>query len=257
MGGAAPVIVEVAAVVVAVVAPEVAPAIGTFLTTGDAVAAGAVLEGSIPLDMVATESVVAGNAAIGAATGAAQAAASDKSVAKGALQGAEGGAATGAISAGVDQLGLPKAVADTTKGAASGFTRAELAGSNLQQATRGAELGGATAALTDLTMGAADIPSQDRPLLSSAIGTALNYSNLFGAPSKSSSQTGSAPQGSTTLTGQSGSPTAAGSTVLGSALGVSSDPGSPVQTTEGGTSRSNVWNQASLRNPDQSGGSNV
>ena len=131
MGGAAPVIVEVAAVVVAVVAPEVAPAIGTFLTTGDAVAAGAVLEGSIPLDMVATESVVAGNAAIGAATGAAQAAASDKSVAKGALQGAEGGAATGAISAGVDQLGLPKAVADTTKGAASGFTRAELAGSNL------------------------------------------------------------------------------------------------------------------------------
>jgi len=83
---------------------------------------------------------------------------------------------------------------------------------------------------------------------------------VFGTQPTPSSQVGGPPPGapsSVASTGQGVAPGSAGSTVLGSALGVSADPSGPIQTTEGGTSRSNVWNQASLRNPDQTGGSNV
>ena len=100
----------------------------------------------------------------------------------------------------------------------------------------------------------------ERSALGGAIGTALNYSNVFGTQPTRSSQVGGAPAGGPTSvasTGQGVAPGSAGSTVLGSALGVSADPSGPIQTTEGGGSTRNVWNQASLRNPDQTGGSNV
>ena len=252
---------------------QVAPVVLTVVAVVASVYAGPEVGAAI-LDSMGVEGASAattaavGSAAIGGATSSVNAAVQGKDV-EGVLKAGAIGAASSAVGSEVssaigpdglpvDQAGPPAPVDATTKalqgagsGATSAFTRAQLSGENLQQSTRQAELGGATGALTSLASSATDANPQERALLGSAIGTGLNYSNLFGAPSKSSSQTGSAPQGSTTLTGQSGSPTAAGSTVLGSALGVSSDPSGPVQTTEGGTSSRNVWNQASLRNPDQ------
>ena len=114
--------------------------------------------------------------------------------------------------------------------------------------------------MTSLASSATGATGPERAALGSAIGTTLNYSNLFGTQPTPSSQVGGPPPGGPTSvasTGQGTAPGAAGSTVLGSALGVSTDPSGPVQTTEGGGATRNVWNQASLRNPDQEGGSTV
>jgi len=261
MGGAvqsvAPILIPIVAVAASVIGgPEIGAAILGYGDTIEAVAAGY---------SVTTLSAV-GAASIGAASGAiseAQKTGDPGKILQAAGVGAVGGAAGSEIGSTVGEatsdLGptasnLAKA---TASGAASPFIKDELSGTNLQTATKAAELGGATGALTSGLSQATGATPGETSALGSAIGTALNYSNVFGTQPTLSSQVGSAPQGSTTLTGQAGAPTAAGSTVLGSALGFGSDPSAPVQTTEGGTSRSNVWNQASLRNPDQSGGSNV
>ena len=248
-------IAPVAIVVTAIVAPEILPALGSSIastlgigtvsaTTAAAIGAGAVGAASSALNTA----VAGGNgeqilkaAAIGGAASAA-----------GSEIGSTVGEATSDL--GPTASNLAKA---TVGGAASPFIKDELSGTNLQTATKGAELGGATGALTSGISQATGATPGETTALGSAIGTALNYSNVFGTQPTSSSQVGSAPQGSTTLTGQVGAPTAAGSTVLGSALGFGSDPSGPIQTTEGGGSTRNVWNQASLRNPDQTGGSNV
>jgi hypothetical protein len=254
-GGFVSIVTAVVAVVASVVAgPEV----------GAAIVESVGVEGASEATIAAV-----GSAAISGGTSAVNAAVQGKNIdgilaagAEGAAAGAVGSEVGSAVGGATSDLGptASNALKGAASGASSGFTRAELSGQNLQSATKQAELGGATGALTSLASDITDANPQERALLGSAIGTGLNYSNIFGTQPTSASQVGGPPPGGPTSiasTGQGTAPGAAGSTVLGSALGVSTDPGAPVQTTEGGTSRSNVWNQASLRNPDQEGGSNV
>jgi hypothetical protein len=264
------VIITVALVVTAVVAPEVIPALGTLITTGDTALAGAMLADSAVAGMATTEAVAAGSAAVGAASGAAAAGAKDKSIAEGALAGAGSGAAGSLASAGVgefaDTLGQTGTAIGqgAAKGAVSGFTGAELSGSNLQQALRSGEIGGATGASTSaLSQGlqAADVPSDVAKGVTTAAGPFIkqDISNLF-SPQTSSNRVGSSPTlGSSPTTGQAGDygtggavgststgGTTPGSQALAQALNVG-DPSGPISTTEGKAPTQNVWNQASLR----------
>jgi len=251
MGGAAPAIVAVAEVVVAVVAPEVIPAIGTLITTGDTALAGAMLSDAAVASMATTEAVVAGGSAIGATTGALQAAATDKSVGQGALV----GAGTGAVTAGVGQAigDVPGAVSGAAKGAAGGFTGAELSGSNLSQATKSAEIGGVTGGITggisDLAS-SAGVPSD---VTRGALSVASPYirqdvSSLFNPTPSTSSSSGT--QASSLPSSLAGGVPGASSSALGQALNVGGgEINPPVQVGGDQTSR-NVWNQASLRTTD-------
>jgi hypothetical protein len=258
-------VVTVAIVVTAIVAPEVIPALGTLLTTGDTALAGAMLTDSAVAGFATTEAVAAGSAAIGAVGGAAAAGSQDKSIAEGAAIGAGAGAAGSLAASGVgefsDTLGKTgTALAQgTARGATSGFTGAELSGSNLQQAFKSGEVGGATGLATSaLTQGlqGAGVPSDVAGGISSAAGPYIkqDISNLF-TPQTSSQNVGGSPTsqtGSVTTTGQSGA-TGPGSQALAQALNVG-DPSAPVSTTEGGTPSRSVWNQESLRNVNQTGG---
>jgi hypothetical protein len=252
MGAAAPVITTVAAVAVAVVAPEVIPAIGTLITTGDTALAGAMLADSSVASFATTEAMVAGGAALGGTTGAITAAAQDKSVGEGALR----GAGTGAVVAGVGQAlpsDLPGGVSGATKGAAGGFTGAQLAGQNLQQSTKQAEIGGVTGGITGTISDLSGGDSTTRGVLAAA-GPYIrqDVSNLFGGTSSTTpSGTSSSSQALPSYIASGGT---TGSALLGSQIGGGgTDISPPVQVGSEPTTSRNVWNQASLRSSDQGG----
>ena len=261
MGHAAPVVIAIVAVVASVYAgPEVGAAI---------------MEGMGVTGASAATTAAVGSAAIGGASSAVNAAVQGKNVegilkagAIGAAAGGAGGYAGSTVGgATADTLGKSgSAIAGgAAGGATSGFTKAELSGSNLQQATKQAEIGGATGAATSAIgqgLQAAGTSPETANLVSGSVSPFIrqDISNIF-SPQTASTNVGgspSAPGGSVTTTGQSGS-TGPGSQALAQALNVG-DPSAPVQTTEGGTPSRNVWNQASLRTTDQVGsdtGSNV
>jgi len=245
-------LMQTLAIVTAIVAPEAVPALATELGVSTA-AASAIYGGTTNAISTALNG---GNLEQIAQAGGSGAAGSIV----GSEVGSDIGEATGSTTAGA-----------TAGGATKGFTQAELSGKNLNQATQAAELGGATAGITDILAGG-DSPST-KALTGTAVGTALNLSNIFGTqPTKSSSQVGAgktygggatgsgggstyagAP-GTVTTTGQAtGSASPTSTALLGQALSVG-DPSAPIQTSEGGKTGPNVWNQASLRTMDSTGG---
>jgi hypothetical protein len=280
MGQAAPAITAVVAVAASFVAgPEVGAAIIETMGVTEASAATVAAVGS---------------AAIGGSTSAVNAAIQGKDL-EGVLKAGAEGAAASAVGSEVasaigpdvlpaDQAGPPAPVEPATKiaqgaagGATTGFTRSELSGSNLQQAIRQAEIGGATGATTAAIsegLKGAGVPSDDAKLTTALAGPFISqdYSRLF-APQKSASTTGSRPGAASsaapTDTTQAGygpttqfvgaAPTTGqvspGSAALGQALRIG-DPGAPIESPGGGeTSRQPVWNIASLRVKDETGSS--
>jgi hypothetical protein len=253
MGQAAPVIIAVVAVAASVVAgPEMGAAILGYGDSIEAVAAGY---------SVSTLSAV-GAAASGAAAGAMTEAQKSGDPAKileaagvGAVGGAVGSEVGGAVGGATES-----SVAGATAGGASGaFTKAELSGSNLQNATKQAEIGGTTAGLTQGIFGSSDgnTPTESDKL-ARALGGAFigqNVSNLFNPTSSTTSVgTGGGPPSSSLPTALAG--TTPGSSALGQALNIGGgEINPPVQVGGDQTSGRNVWNQASLRSTDS--GSNT
>lgn len=271
MGGAAPVIVTVVAVVATVYA---GPAVGAAImeSMGTTAAAIGVSEATI------------GAAAISGATGAVNAAVQGKDVegvlkagAIGAASGAAGSAVGGAVAEGVTgATGGPVAVASDigptlgsnapgaiTGGAAGGatqaFTRSQLSGQNLEQSIRNAEIGGATGAITSAIgqgVQAGGGSPEDIKLSSALSGpfVAQNVSNLF-APTQTASgygSTGGQAPSTLTTTGQPG--TTPGSAALAQSLNLGGGDISPPVNIGGGEKESrNVWNIASLRTKDETG----
>lgn len=255
MGAAAPVIITVVAVAASVVAgPEMGALILGYGDAIEAVAAGY---------SVATLSTV-GAAASGAAAGAigeAQKSGDPEKI----LKAAGVGAAAGAIGSEAGQAvggATGSSVAGATAGGATrGFTQAELSGSNLNQATRAAEVGGLTAGATEGLFGTTggNTPTEsDR--LARALGGAFigqNVSNLF-TPTQTAqggqtgqTQPGQAPSALTT-TGQPG--TTPGSQALAQSLNLGGgDISPPVNIGGGEKDTRNVWNIASLRTKDETG----
>jgi hypothetical protein len=275
MGGAAPVIITVVAVVATVYA---GPAVGAAIleSMGTTAAAIGVSEATI------------GAAAISGATGAVNAAVAGKNVegileagAIGAASGAIGSEVAGAVGGGeqagpfldasgnvvqgpstgaTELLGTSggKIAGSAAGGAASGFTRGQLSGQNLEQSGKQAAIGGVTGAATSaIGEGFKGLggDASDARLASALSGPfiAQDVSNLF-APQKSAGTTGSGGQ-STQLVGTSpttGQP-APGSAALGQALRIG-DPGAPIESPGGGeASKQPVWNIASLRTKDETG----
>lgn len=270
MGGAAPVIVTVVAVVATVYA---GPAVGAAImeSMGTTAAAVGVSEATL------------GAAAIGGATSAVNAAVQGKNIEGILVAGAEGAAASGvgsavggAVSEGVTSAtGGPVAVASdvgptlganapgaiaggTAQGATSAFTRSQLAGQNLDTSLKNAEIGGATGAITSsIGQGVqAGGGSPEDIKLSSALSgpfVAQNVSNLFNPTPSSPGASGGGQSPSTlTTTGQSG--TTPGSQAIAQALNLGGgDISPPVNIGGGEKSTPNVWNQASLRVKDETG----
>ena len=252
MGSAAPVIIAVVAVAASVVAgPEMGAAILGYADSIEAVAAGY---------SVSTLSAV-GAAASGAAAGAMTEAQKSGDPAKileaagiGAVGGAVGSEVGGAVGGATES-----SVAGATAGGASGaFTKAELSGSNLQNATKQAEVGGVTGGLTQGIFGSSDgnTPTESDRLARSIGGAFIgqNVSNLFNpAPaSPGGGSTPGQPASTITTTGQAGA--TPGSAALGQALNLGGgDISPPVNIGGGEKTTPNVWNQASLRTKDETG----
>ena len=272
MGGAAPVIITVVAVVATVYAgPLVGEAILASMGT-TAAAAGVSAE-------------VVGAAAIGGATSSVNAAIQGKSVEKvleagaiGAAASGAGAAVGGAVSEGVTSVtGGPVAVASDigptlganapgaiagsgASGATSGFIRGQLSGQNLEQSGKQAAVGGitglASSAIGQGVQAGGGSPEDIR--LASALSRPFVSQNVaeYFAPQRSAGTTGSGGPttelvGTAPTTGQ-GAP---GSAALGQALRIG-DPGAPIESPGGGeSSRQPVWNIASLRTKDETGSS--
>jgi hypothetical protein len=270
MGAAAPAIITVVAVAASIVAgPEVGTAI---LSEMGVVGASA-----------ATTAAV-GAAAISGTTSAVNTAIAGGNVedvlkagATGAAAGAIGSEVGSAVSEGVTdlaggQVSVPSdagptvanpSIANISGGTAGGatkaFTQAELSGSNLQQAIKQAEIGGATGLITsgvgELAGGlGADAATAREAGAVAGILAKPTVSNLFNPPTSTSA--GQAGQtsiiGSAPTTGQAG--TTPSSSALAQALNIGGGEISPpVQLGQEGSTKS-VWNQASLRTPsDESG----
>ena len=252
MGSAAPVIIAVVAVAASVVAgPEMGAAILGYGDSIEAVAAGY---------SVSTLSAV-GAAASGAASGAiteAQKSGDPTKILEAAGVGAVGGAVGSEVGGAVGGA-TESSVAGATAGGASGaFTKAELSGSNLQNATKQAEIGGATAGLTQGIFGTTDgnTPTESDKL-ARALGGAFigqNVSNLFNPTPSQTAQAGQPGQPTSSLltTGQPG--TTPGSQALAQSLNLGGGDISPPVNIGGGEKNTpNVWNQASLRTKDETG----
>jgi len=277
MGKAAPAIVTVVAVVATVYAgPLVGEAIYASLGTS-AAATG-----------VSTATV--GAAAIGGSTSAVNAAIQGKNVegilkagAIGAASSAIGSEVAGAVgggeqagpfldasgnvvqgpSTGATELLGPsggRIAGSGAGGAASGFTRAQLSGQNLERSGQQALIGGATGAITSaIGEGFRETGAlpEDVRLAKSLSGPFVSRSvaDLFTPqrPSSQVGQTGPSTQfvGSAPTTGEP----APGTAALGQALRIGSgEPGAPIESPGGGESTSRpVWNIASLRVKDETG----
>jgi fibronectin-binding autotransporter adhesin len=255
MGQAAAPILEVAAVVVAVVQPELAPAIGEYILGAETAAS-----------VGAATTAAVGAAAYGAGSGALSEAIQGgdtkdilKAAAIGGAAGAVGSEVSSAVKPELVDLGASKELANigasTLSGAARGFTGAELSGQNLQQAGRAAGIGGAegliTSGISEAAQAEGASPSTAKGLGSLAgVLAQPTVSTLFGAGPSSTS----AP-----ITGQPS--VTAGTTpstqALAQALNVGGGDINPPVQLGGEGSKRNVWNQASLRTMEPTGDSNA
>jgi hypothetical protein len=264
MGSAAAPILEVAAVVVAVVQPELAPAVGEYILGAETAAS-----------VGAATTAAVGAAAFGAGSGALSEAIQGgdtkdilKAAAVGGAAGAVGSEVSSAVKPELVDLGASQSLANvgssTLSGAARGFTGAELSGQNLQQAGKAAGIGAAEGLITSGISEAAQAegaePSTARGLGSLAgILAQPTVSNLFGAgPSSTSAPiTGQSPR-STAALGTAGTAGTTPSTqALAQALNVGGGDISPPVQLGGEGSKRNVWNQASLRTMEPTGDSNA
>jgi hypothetical protein len=237
---------------------------------------------------VGVSEATVGAAAISGASSSVNAAVQGKDVegileagAIGAASGAVGAEASSAVSgATADTLGKTGAAVagGAARGSTSGFTKAELSGKNLDQALKSAEIGGITGAVAGgISEGVQGLggSESDARLVNALAGpfVSQNVSNLF-SPQTSSSTTASRTRGTPEYdaTGGPGGPggpsgpstqqvgnapttgqVSPGSAALGQALRIG-DPGAPIESPGGGeSSRQPVWNQASLRNKDETG----
>ena len=261
-GGGFNPITTIVTIVVAVAAPEILPAIVPELTATEATMIG------VGVTRAATTAAQGGNleqslkaGAIGAASAGVGAEVSS-AVGGGVLPGETGDIPYGGVSEATGSTLAGKVSGGAAGGATTGFTQAELSGSNLQQAGKSALVGGATgAALGALGEGlkeAGATPTETR-LASTLAGPyiAQDVRNLF-YPQQSAQTVGGGGAGPTSqplgspITGQ----VTPGSQALGQALGVyTGDISPPVQIGgEEGKSRP-VWNIASLKVKDETGSS--
>lgn len=253
MGSAAPVVLEVVAVAASVVGgPEIGAAILGYADTIEAVAAGY---------SASTLSAV-GAASVGAASGAISEAQKTGDPAK-ILEAAGVGAVTGAVGSEVGSevtsaTGSPIA-GGAASGASKGFTQAELSGSNLQQALKQGEIGGATGAITagisDLSS-SAGVPKDVTGAVLTAAGPYIrrDVSSVFGGTSPTTP--GGTTPSSTSLPSYISS--GGGGSVLGQALtsgspDISGTSGSTMSPGSEDSSGRKVWNVASLKDADQGG----
>lgn len=260
-GGGGDVVSDVVSVVVPVVAvaasvvggPEIGAAILGYADSIEAVAAGY---------SVSTLSAV-GAASVGAASGAlteAQKTGDPGKILEAAGIGAAASGLGSEVGSTVGAATESPIAAGAASGATSGFTGAQLSGTNLEKSLRSGEIGGATGAVSaglSEAAGSAGVPKDISAPVLAAAGPYIrqDVSSLFGgttpsAPAGAPTQSAAPGQGLPSYLASGG-----GGSVLGSALtSGSSDISPPVQVgSEPSTSRS-VWNQASLRSTDESGG---
>ena len=242
-------------------------AIGTSLAF-EAVAADIV--GATILGSTVAASVVTG-AIAGAVGGAAGAAVTGRDIGKGITQGAIFGGIGGGISnvaKGIapsvseyakDTLGVSantaKEIGTGVSSLATGTATGLIRGQDIGTALKGGALGAASTVASDYLIGdPASKSTTDRVLNASERGlVSAGISKLVGADPSAPSMGGGYTPSSVTTTGQSG--VGVGSQALAQALNVG-DPSSSLYSKTGGKSQ-NVWNQASLRNPNQDiGGAN-
>ena len=290
MGGASPTILTVVEVVASVVAgPEVGMAIMEATTGMDAIA----VAGTYGMETVAAVGAAATSGASSAINTAA-AGGDVSQVLTSAAEGATAGAAGSFVGSEVGQAlgpgpsvdGVPgeaapvsptvqKAAASGAGGATAGFSRAELGGSNLQTALRQGAVGGITSAAGSLLF-PTDASSDTADKSAAAVGKTLLGAQIAQmlAPTATSSSRGgttqtagaggvrgavSGPSGyGDTSTGGGGVGSQALSQVLnlGSPTSAYSDTGAGGEQTspETGGKPQNVWNLASLRVKDATGG---
>lgn len=292
MGGAAPVIMTVVAVAASVVAgpevgfaimeymgaeavtAEVAAAVGSAAISGSTSAVNAAIQGGNVEDVLKA-------GAEGAAAGAAG------SYIGGEVAGAVTEAAGGPVAVPSDvgpKLGAPtvaRAAGAGASGATTGFTKAELGGSNLQTALRQGAVGGITGAAgsllfpTDATSDSADRAASTigKTFLGQQVAQMLAptaTSPSRGGITQTAGTGGAAPRGAVSgpsgygggvsATGEGGY--APGSTALAQVLNLGSPTSAYSDTGAGGEKISgetggkpqNVWNLASLRVKDETGG---
>ena len=271
MGSAAPVIIAVVAVAASVVAgPEMGAAILGYADSIEAVAAGY---------SVSTLSAV-GAAASGAAAGAiteAQKSGDPTKILEAAGVGAVSGAVGSEVGGAVGGATESPILGSTAGGATSGFTKAELGGSNLQSALRQGAVGGITGAAgsllfpTDATSDSADKAASTvgKTFLGQQVASMLAptaTTSSMGGAAQTAGAGGSAARGAVsgpsgygdTSTGGGGVGSQALSQVLnlGSPTSAYSDTGAGGEQTspETGGKPQNVWNLASLRVKDATGG---
>lgn len=292
MGGASPTILTVVEVVASVVAgPEVGMAIMEATTGMDAIA----VAGTYGMETVAAVGAAAtsgASSAINTAAGGGDVSQVLTSAAEGAAAGAAGsfvGSEVGqALGPGPSVDGVPgeaapvsptvqKAAGAGASGATSGFTKAELGGSNLQSALRQGAVGGITGAAGSLLF-PTDATSDSADKAASAVGKTFlgqEVASLLAPTATTSSRGGttqtagtggsaargavSGPSGyGDTSTGGGGVGSQALSQVLnlGSPTSAYSDTGAGGEQTspETGGKPQNVWNLASLRVKDATGG---
>ena len=286
-------LMQTLAIVTAIVAPEAIPALAQYLGVSSA-AAGAIYGGSSNALSTALNGGNLEKVVKAGTTGAASGYAGSE-VAQfvggapeqaGPFVDSSGNVISGPGGTGVagltDSSTAGRVAGSTAGGATTGFTRAELSGSNLQSALRQGAIGGAAGAATGaISEGVQELGgSKSDARLVSALASPFvsqNVSKLF-SPQTSSSTTGSRSRettsddtmatsgpsgtsrqggpstqqvGTTPTTGQ-GAP---GSAALGQALRIG-DPGAPIESPGGGeSSRQPVWNIASLRVKDETGSS--
>lgn len=287
-GGIVAAIAVVAIVVTAIVAPEVLPAV---LEAGGEAAAGEVAAATS--GGVAAGEVAGAAAAEGAAAGSGFAGVSPELAAELGLQGTSGlgiegvgtglstvekgaalGAAKGGITSGVQGrdpitgaliggatgavgAGVGSEFGPIPGGAAAGITGAGLRGQGLEPMLRSGALGGLTSGITSEFFPSGQDTTLGEDIARQVGGTALGYgvSSLFApdAPTSREFIYGEAPSGG--IPGQAGL-VAPGSSALGQALRIGSgEPGAPIESPGGGEKSGRpVWNIASLRVKDETGG---
>jgi hypothetical protein len=292
MGGATSTVLEVAAVAVSIVAPEVGAFVLGFDDAAAAVAAG----------YDASTVAAVGAATTGAASSAINTAATGGDIGK-VLTAAAEGAAAGAVGSEVassvgEAIGTPgtptapdagtppptltaaeRAAATGAGGATTGFTKAELGGSNLQSALRSGAVGGITGAASSLLF-PTDASSDTVDRAAASVGKTFlgqEIAQLLAPTSTTPSRGGTsqtAGAGGATARGAVSGPGGYGDTTtgggglspgsqalsqvlnLGSPTSAYSDTGAGGEKTspETGGKPQNVWNLASLRVKDETGG---
>jgi hypothetical protein len=266
MGSAAPVIITVVAVVATIYA---GPAVGA-----------AIMESAGVVGASAAATAAVGSAAIAGSTAAVNAAVQGKDI-NGVLEAGAKGAAAGAVGSAVGGAAGGGVGGGAAGGAAGGATSAALNKRDpvtgaLVGAVGGAVAGGISEGLADPNIGDAEAQEggfygekgvdgstgASPELVKLLASTGGSLASRLTAQGLADTSTRSAPQSSgyipTPTDTTAPPPTAAGpgTAALGQALRVGSgEPGAPVESPGGGekTSR-NVWNLASLRTKDETGG---